>query len=284
MFDLQKIKDIVLGTLITDSYCLGSHWIYDEKQLKSLNINWNELNKACSIWHKGKEAGEFTHYGDQTYWLYEFVNQNSTFDEKEYAKFWLKRIDSYNGYIDSSSKNSIEKLKEGLTVGAESSDFSIVGRISSLLLLSKDKNEFLSNVEKFTKLTHNSYDSLGATEFFAKLLLKVLDKENIVDVIISLKETSNKDIQNYIKDAYASKEDDTFETIRKFGPACDTKECFPSVLHLIFKYDNLKELLIANAKAGGDSSARGMAAAMIYVAKNGLNDIPMSWSKIKVII
>ncbi|RXJ86687.1 ADP-ribosylglycohydrolase family protein [Arcobacter sp. CECT 8985] len=284
MFELKKVKEIVLATLITDSYCLGSHWIYDEKQLKNLNIDWNELNNACSVWHKGKIAGEFTHYGDHTYWLYEFIKQNDTFDEKEYAKYWLKKMDSYNGYIDSSSRNSIEKLKEGLVEGSSSSDFSIVGRIPSLLFVSKDKNEFFSNVEKFTKLTHNSYESLAASSFFAKLLIKVLEGEDISNAITSLKESSPKDIQKYIKSAFSSINDDTFETIRQNGPACDTKESFPSVLHLLLKYKSLKELLINNAKAGGDSSARGMVASMIFVAKNGINSLPISWSKIKVII
>ena len=73
MFDQKKIKELILTSLVTDAYCLGSHWVYDEKQLQENNLDWNELNNPLSVWHKGKSAGEFTHYGDQTYWLYEFV-------------------------------------------------------------------------------------------------------------------------------------------------------------------------------------------------------------------
>ncbi len=84
MFDKRKAKELVLGSLIADSYCLGSHWIYDEKELKNLPTNWEELNNACSIWHKGKKAGEFTHYGDQLYFLYQYIIENDNFDLEQY--------------------------------------------------------------------------------------------------------------------------------------------------------------------------------------------------------
>lgn len=55
MFDEKKVKELILATLVADSYSLGSHWIYDEKQLNTLEIDWNELNDAKAVWHKGKK-------------------------------------------------------------------------------------------------------------------------------------------------------------------------------------------------------------------------------------
>ncbi|AXH09296.1 hypothetical protein CP960_02185 [Malaciobacter halophilus] len=284
MFDKKIVKDIVLSTLVADSYSLGAHWVYNEKQLQTLNIDWNELNAPCSIWHKGKIAGEFTHYGDQTFWLYDFLKEKDKFDIKAYSLYWLEKVQAYNGYIDAATRNSLEFIKNEQIKGSDSTDLSIVGRVAPLLLVSNNKKEFLDNVELFTALTHNSSESLNASKFFAKLLLKVLDKWDIKEAIIQLKDESDLDIQEYIKKAYDSKDKESFEVIREFGPACATSEGFASVLHLLFKYDNLKELLIQNAKAGGDSSARGMVAAMIFSAKYGLKDIPKSWLKIKVVI
>ena len=39
MFNKEKINEIITSALVADSYSLGSHWIYDEKQLKDLSIN-----------------------------------------------------------------------------------------------------------------------------------------------------------------------------------------------------------------------------------------------------
>jgi ADP-ribosylglycohydrolase len=50
------------------------------------------------------------------------------------------------------------------------------------------------------------------------------------------------------------------------------------VVHLIVKYeDNLKEGLIENAMAGGDSAGRGLMVGMILGAYQGTEAIPPNW-------
>lgn len=282
MFQEQKIKEIVLSTLIADSYSLGAHWIYDESQLKTLKIDWEALSAPCAIWHKGKVAGDFTHYGDQIFWLYKYCEDKNKFDVNDYLNFWQEKMKVYGGYIDGSTRETLANIKNNIKpVGSKSSDFSIVGRITPLLYLSSSKHEFLENVDKFTRLTHNSSESINAAQFFAKVLLKSFESSNFEDIFLSLKDESSTDIQNFIKKGISSKSEDSFEKIREFGPACGTNDGFASVIHLLCKYDNLKELLMENAKAGGDSSARAMVCAMVFTASHKLNSIPQSWTKIK---
>ena len=283
MFDRKKIKELILTSLIADAYSLGAHWVYDEKQLKDPSINWDELNTPLSVWHKGKVAGEFTHYGDQTYWLYKFLENKETFDEKEYLKYWQEKMVSYNGYIDGATRETLENIKNDVVPsGSNSTDLSIIGRITPLLLVSKTKEEFLENVEKFVKLTHNSTKAINASNFFAKVLLECLDGKDIKETLVSLKEQSSEDIKNLVNRGIASKDKDTFETIREFGPACDIDEGFSGIIHLLSKYTNLKDMLINNAKAGGDSSARGMIASVIFMSNKSITQIPKNWLAIKV--
>lgn len=285
MFDIKKVKELILTSLVTDAYCLGAHWVYDEKQLLNNDLNWNELNNPLAIWHKGKNVGDFTHYGDQTYWLYEFLKNKETFDEKEYLKFWEEKMKSYDGYIDGSSRETLENIKNDVTPSASnSSDLSIVGRITPLLLVSKSKEEFLSNVEKFVKLTHNSEQAISAARFFAKLLLECLNGKEISLAIEDIKEQSNSSIQAFVQRGVDSKGEDTFESIRTFGPACGVSEGFSGIIHLLSKYSNLKDMLICNAKAGGDSSARGMIASVIFMTNQPISQIPQSWLAIKEVI
>ena len=50
------------------------------------------------------------------------------------------------------------------------------------------------------------------------------------------------------------------------------------MVHLIAKYqDELKEALIENVMAGGDSAARGMVVGMILGAFHGYDGIPDEW-------
>ena len=283
MFDRKKVKDLILTSLVADAYSLGAHWVYDEKQLQNPSINWEELNTPLSLWHKGKLAGEFTHYGDQTYWLYKFLEDKETFDENEYFKYWQERINSYNGYIDGASRETLENIKNDVKPsGSNSTDLSIVGRFTPLLLVSKSKEEFIENVEKFVKLTHNSKKAINASIFFAKVLLESLEGKDFQETIISLKEQSSEDIKNLVNRGIDSKDKNTFETIREFGPACDIDEGFSGIIHLLYKYTNLKEMLINNAKAGGDSSARAMIASVIFMSNKSITQIPKNWLAINV--
>lgn len=285
MLDRKKVKELILTSLVTDSYSLGAHWVYDEKQLNNKDINWEELNNPLSVWHKGKVAGEFTHYGDQTYWLYKFLEDKESFDENEYLKYWQDKIASYDGYIDGATRETLENIKNNVVPsGSNSTDLSIIGRITPLLLVSKTKEEFLENVEKFVKLTHNSNKVISASRFFANLLLESLDGNDIKSSLQKLKEQSDTHIQGLITRGIESKDKNTFETIREFGPACDVEEGFSGIIHLLCKYTNLKDMLINNAKAGGDSSARGMIAAVIFMANQSINQIPKNWLAIKVVI
>lgn len=285
MFDRKKIKQLILTSLISDSYSLGAHWVYDEKQLTNSDINWEGLNNPLSVWHKGKLAGDFTHYGDQTYWLYKFLEDKESFDENEYLKYWQVKIASYGGYIDGATRQTLENIKNNVVPsGSDSSDLSIIGRITPLLLVSKTKEEFLENVEKFVKLTHNSNKAISASRFFANLLLETLEGNDLNESLEKLKAQSDTHIQALISRGVASKNEDTFQTIREFGPACDIEEGFSGIVHLLSKYTNLKDMLINNAKAGGDSSARAMIAAAILMSNQSISQIPQNWLAIKVAI
>ena len=281
----KKIKDLVLSSLVADSYCLGTHWIYDENQLINNDINWEELNAPMAIWHKGKSAGDFTHYGDQNYWLYEFLKDKNSFNEKEFLDFWFEKMKHYTGYIDGASRNTILNIENGVVPsGANSHDLSIVGRIVPLLKVSKTKEEFLQNVGKFVKLTHNSKEALQSADFFANLLLLVLENNEIEKSILELKNSYDSFFQEMIEKGINSKNSDTFETIRTFGPACDINSGFSGVIHLLCKYDNLKDMLVANSKAGGDTSARAMIASVIFLANKQISEIPKNWLNLKISI
>ena len=281
----EKIKNLVLTTLVTDSYCLGTHWVYDETQLVNNDINWEDLNAPLAMWHKGKKSGDFTHYGDQTYWLYEFLKDKNSFDEKEYLDFWFEKMKTYTGYIDGATRDTISNIKNNVSPsGANSHDLSVVGRITPLLKVSKTKEEFLQNVAKFVKLTHNSKVALQSADFFANLLLLVLEKNEIEKSILQLKNSYDSHFQDMIEKGLNSKNSDTFETIRTFGPACDINSGFSGVIHLLCKYDNLKDMLMANSKAGGDSSARAMIASVILTANNDSIQIPKNWLNLNVTI
>ena len=278
MFNKEKIEEIVTAVKVADSYSLGSHWVYDEKQLKDLPINWETLNAPQAMWHKGKKAGDFTHIGDQLQWLHEYVQDKNSFEALDYLNFWQEKMNTYEGYIDGATRNTLANIQDGKNIGSDSDDFSVIGRISPLLLISQNEDEFVSNIENFVKLSHNSENVIESAIFFARLLFRVSDGKNIEEEISSLKNAFNSFIVEGVDKGIASKANNTFDTIRAFGPACGIDEGFSGIIHLLTKYPNdLKELLVSNAKAGGDTSSRAMVASMILVANSSSDDLPKEW-------
>lgn len=264
---MQKLEAI-WNTFLVDSYSLGSHWIYDEEQLKALDFDWTTFNKPAAMWHKGKIQGDFTHYGDHTLWLLEFVSQHKTFDVEVYARFWQEKMANYDGYIDGSSRETLEHLnaKKSANEGVASHDLSICGRIAPLLLVSSNKADFISNAVSFAKLTHNDPLVLEAVDFFAKLLFCIIDGQSLTLAIENSSDNYSETLSAWIDKGLKSKGEDTFTTIRTFGPACGIEDGFSGAIHLLASYDSVEAMMQANAKAGGDSSARGMIAGMILGA------------------
>lgn len=269
------INNAIEGAFVADAYALGAHWIYDETQLKNLPLDWENLNSPQAMWHKGKEKGDFTHYGDHGQWLYEFVQTNKSFEPSAYAAFWMEKMNDYQGYVDGSSRETLAIFQNDFQsqCGAASHDLSIIGRIAPLLLVSKTKEDFLAYTQAFVSFTHNSPIVLKAAQFFASVLFDVAQGGDISDTI------THTTVDTLLEDAYhaamESKGKESFTAIRTFGPACGVEGGFEGTIHLLISYNNYKEAMIANAKAGGDSAARGMIVGMIMGAAH--QEIPAEW-------
>ena len=183
--DQNRIEHAIRAALIADAYALGAHWIYDGKVLGALTIDWDELNAPQAHWHKGKVKGDFTHYGDHGKWLYDYVRETAHFDISEYRDYWLAKMKTYNGYIDASTRETLEVLADnpGAIEGSASTELSIVGRIAPLLLVSSDKDQFLDHVARFAALTHNSSRVLKVAQLFACVLHSVVSGSTIPDAL-----------------------------------------------------------------------------------------------------
>ena len=80
MFE-NRINDLVLTSLVVDSYCLGMHWIYDEEQLSKKDIDWENLSQLHkAVWHQGKKCGVYSLWRSNFWFIWVLKIKNS-FDE-----------------------------------------------------------------------------------------------------------------------------------------------------------------------------------------------------------
>ncbi|NQY24894.1 MAG: ADP-ribosylglycohydrolase family protein [Campylobacteraceae bacterium] len=275
----NKLKDIVLGSLLADTFTLGAHWIYSPSEIENAKLDWKGLNKPLAKWHEGKNKGDFTHYGDQVVCLYEYIKDEKSFDIKKYMHRWQIFMQSYTGYIDGASSDTLKNLQNNKIIpsGSNSHDLSVVARIAPLLFLSANEKTFLKNVHSFVAATHNNEEVLEAASFFASLLWKIKEGNSIIHSIEDISKEYSKRLQGYVQEGL-NNSNNTIDAINEFGSACATDGAFQSTIYLLKKYDNdFENLMIQNVKAGGDSSVRAMIFTMMLIASKGIDILPKTW-------
>ncbi|MGA2404294.1 MAG: ADP-ribosylglycohydrolase family protein [Syntrophobacteraceae bacterium] len=281
----DKAEAMVLASFAADSLALGAHWIYDTGEIDRKFGRVEGLLKPLeNSYHATKDLGEFTHYGDQTIVLLESIVASSGFDIDDFARRWKKLFATYNGYADKATTETLANFASGKNPqesGSSSSDLAGAARIAPLVYRYRnDLGELLSSAKTQTAMTHDNPLVIDASDFFARVTWKVLEGETPISAIREVREEHFRQslLGQWTAEGLESTRSDTRSAILKFGQPCYVERAFPSVVHLIGKYEgNLRDALVENVMAGGDSAARGLAVGMILGAHLGIEAIPSEW-------
>jgi len=185
----DNAKAMVLGSFLGDSLALGVHWIYDQAQIARLHDRIDGLKApAPGSYHTTKGAGDFTHYGDQTFLLLQSVADKSGFDPVDFSVRWRTMFEGgYTGYVDRATRNTLSQLAAGwepLDAGSASDDLSAASRIAPLAYAYRDNLEALIPACRTqAAMTHNNGKILDAAEFFARTTHAVLSGSSPIDAM-----------------------------------------------------------------------------------------------------
>ena len=281
----DRAKAMVLASFAADALALGVHWIYNTNVIDK---KWGRVEEYIKperpTFHPTKGLGEFTHYGDQTLVLLKSVAASSGFDINNFAEKWQQFMKSYEGYIDGATKATLENMKAGkhpTRAGSDSDDFAGAARIAPLVYNYRDDiTKLMDSARAQTAVTHNNQEVIDTAAFFGSVAINVLNGKRPLNAIrLTLEERFDQEpYSSWVEDGITSAEKDTRQAMLDLGQMCEIQAAFPCVIHLIAKYeDNLKEGLIENAMAGGDSAARGLTVGMVLGAHLGIDAIPPKW-------
>ena len=273
----------VLGSFVADALSLGVHWVYNTGVIDKKFGRIEQYHDPLTSYHKGKHAGDFTHYGDQMLVLLEALDGHRGFDAEQFAHSWRDFFTTYNGYFDQATKTTLENMGSGnLTQSASNSDdLAGASRMAPLVAIYADDLDKLTQASRAqTAITHNDGRVIESAAFFAHTAFTVLNGQAPLAAVNGALSAGVVDssIAPLITMGLESKDRDTRETIAEFGQMCSVEAGLPGAIHLIARYpDDFKMAMVENVMAGGDSSARGILAGMILGAANGLTVIPEEW-------
>jgi ADP-ribosylglycohydrolase len=278
----EKAKAAVLASFAADSLALGVNWIYNTNVIdKKFGRVESLLQPGVAKFHANRNRGEHTHYGDQAMVLLESVASKKGFDLEDFAGRWRALFADYDGYVDHATKDTLAGFSSGEgpeTSGSGSTDIGGAARIAPLAVVyAGDRDGFVAAAEAQTAMTHQHPNAVNSAAFFAHATDRVLHGAPPSAAIDAAAEAVTA-VRGWVEQGKASAGRDTREAIAELGQACDAEGALPSVVHLVLSYeDDLKEALVENVMAGGDSAARGMLTGLLLGAYHGLGAIPGDW-------
>lgn len=276
---------MVLASFAADALSLGAHWIYDtEKIVHGFGRVDRLLAPPEKSYHPTKKRGEFTHYGDQALLLLQSVSDKGRFDLEDFAMRWRQFSSTSTGYLDHATKDTLRHFSEGKTPaqsGSASTDLGGPARIAPLVFRFRDDlDALLAAVRQQTAMTHSGPGVADGAHFLARTAYSILHGASIREALnLSLEQgVADIDLDLRLRKAMDTADRDTGQTIKEFGQMCAINAALPGVVHLVLRYgDNLREGLVENVMAGGDSAARGLSAGMLLGAACGREAIPDEW-------
>jgi ADP-ribosylglycohydrolase len=281
----MTLRDGVMAAFAADALALGVHWVYDADRIKERYGRLDHLTAPeIAPFHKNRQKGDFTHYGDQMQVLLESLHHCNRFDLEDFSARWQTLFDRYDGYLDKATKTTLSHFQAGRspkTAGSDSTDLGGAARMVPIALFhGNDAATFIDSARQQTAMTHNHPLVLDTARFFALAALETAGGADPATALRSAAEQlpSGSAVTDLVAKGLASADKQTSQAVSGFGQACDTTEALPGTIHLIARYPkDLKTALIENIMAGGDSSARGILCGFILGIHNGLDAVPQNW-------
>ncbi len=280
----DKLTAMLLGSFAGDALALGAHWVYNTRVIDKKFGTVDGYYDPLTSHHAGKKGGDFTHYGDQALVLLESIANCGEFDPAHFARTWQSFFQSYPGYLDHATQDTLKNMQVGKNLqacGSSSDELGGAARMAPIVYACRhDSAALAQTVRDQTALSHNHATVMDAASFLALTADRVLNNQRPFEAMSAVlaKKFQNSPIKALVTAGLDSKSGDTRQTVAQFGQMCSIEAALPGTIHLIAKYEqDFRRALVENVMAGGDSAARGMLAGMVLGAAGGTTAIPVEW-------
>jgi ADP-ribosylglycohydrolase len=285
---MKPTPQILITSLAGDALCLGPHWIYDQREIAQKLGRITGYAAPLTSYHPGKQAGDFTHYGDQTLILLRSLAEHGRFELTGFAAEWRAFWEdpATHSYRDGATKATLENLRKGALpaeAASDSHDIAGAARIAPLFLLKWESDEALLQAARAqTGFTHRDPQVIETAEFFARVTLSV---QSGTEISTALRETAALTHWQAIPVGWfaaavasmTSREPDAVAA-HALGLSCHVADAFPVICHLLLRHpEDPVKALTTNAEAGGDSAARALLMGMVYGALPNATPLPGEW-------
>ncbi len=264
------MKPYLQAATVADALSLGPHWVYNQDKLARVySEGITEFTAPQSSYHPNRSAGQLTHLGDQMVLLSQSIESRNGFDEAGWRQDWLAGMANYDGYMDGATKETISN--KGLQPSG-SNDLAGASRLASIMDLDISDEQKTAAARTQAMLTHGDVGVADAAEFFVHATLAIEKGQSFKDAFLAASEIGNyqKLLTKTHVNTAISQGADMLAVAANFGLTCHLPEAFPLTIYLALRPGaTFSSAMDENGRAGGDTSARAMLLALLFVARDG---------------
>ncbi len=293
----DRARGAIWGQLVGDAFCLGTHWIYDQDELRRLypdGVRGFETPVA-EHYHAGKRPGDQTHYGEAALLLLESVADCGGTDVRDFGGRFVRYFGSPNhhGYLDHATKETLANVAAIETPdfqhGADDDQLATVSRLAPVVALAclrgEDRAMLLDTVARVTRVTQNNARAIAYAQADALILATLLAGHDLHtalqqsrSAIDAMSTVESAEVSGKFLAAAAATLKTVSAATLEFGQSCPLEHSFPASVHCVVKHRvSFNDAMIANAEAGGDNAGRAAMVGAWLGAIHGLGGIPQAW-------
>ena len=286
---VDRLRGAIWGQLVGDAAALGSHWIYDVEELRR---RW----PAEGHYHRGKRAGDLTHYGHAALLLLGSVAERGRFDERDFGGRFLETFEStaYHGYVDRAMRLTMANHRAFVAAnpgaafdfqqGAEDFEPATVSRLAPVAVAHRDDPELLKVVERATLVSQRHPRATAHAQLHA-LILRELFRGAALPEALARAEAAMptdapfcEDLRTELSAARGRSGEEVRLATGQLGQHCRLDQSFPSAVHCALRHQgDFRAAIVDDLRAGGDTAGRGSMIGAWLGASLGIAAIPAEW-------
>lgn len=290
----DRISGAVWGQFVGDAFCLGSHWIYDLKELQKRfpggPLGFEEPVEGH--YHAGKQPGELTHYGDAALLLLRSMMERNRFDAADFGARFVGMIEcpGYHGYRDHAAQGTVSNYRSfrehhpdsaySFQDGADDDQPATISRLAPLSARYHHAGDYLALVERLTRVCQNNERAVDYVKGHAVILRELFGGKGLAESFMTatVQLPGNSEAAGAIDRARELDKLSVLEATLKFGQSCPLPSSFPAAVHCALRHEaDFAAAVRSTAAAGGDNAARAAMIGAWLGAAHGIGAIPVAW-------
>jgi|LauGreDrversion2_5_1035112.scaffolds.fasta_scaffold63898_1 ADP-ribosylglycohydrolase len=190
----SRVRGAVMGSLVADALCLGSHYEYDAPTIKAAyggtistymgpgermggtthGVGWGRRN-----YHPGQKKGDQTDYGEYTLLMLEHAatreHKGGAISLDALIPQWKSRMSSgtWGAWMCTQTKQTLQQVEAGMphrSLGGQSNAMAVR---SAAALAAMESEAEAAAAARTMMFTHRSEEALSGGEFFTRVAWKV---------------------------------------------------------------------------------------------------------------